>query len=190
MNGIPYKVEKGDSLKKIAEKFDVPIEAILDANDIQDDNITAGTSYFIPGAKMRTEDLKLAMGELFIYPVSGRLSSSYGWRKDPFTGLRRYHRALDLAAASGTAVKAAMDGKVTTVDNNETFGNYIIMTHPGGWQTMYAHLKSTSVKPGERVEQGAKIGEVGSTGRSTGAHLHFAIYKNSRAVNPLDYLRL
>jgi murein DD-endopeptidase MepM/ murein hydrolase activator NlpD/phage tail protein X len=190
MDGIPYTVVKGDTLKGIAEKFNVPLEAILDANDIQNDNISAGTVYFIPGAKMRAEDLRLAMGDLFVYPVHGRLTSPYGWRKDPFSGQRRYHRALDIAAPSGTAVKAAMAGKVTTVGTNEIFGNYVIITHSGGFQSMYAHLKSSSVVQGVGVKQGDIIGEVGSTGRSTGPHLHFAIYKNQRAVNPLDYLKI
>ncbi|GMO48712.1 MAG: M23 family metallopeptidase [Termitinemataceae bacterium] len=189
MDGIPYKVASGDSLKKISDKFNVPVEAILDANDIQDDNIKAGSVYFIPGAKMRPEDLKLVLGDFFIYPVIGRLSSTYGWRKDPFTGLRRYHRALDLAAPFGSAVKAASSGKVRTIGYNDTFGNYIILTHSEGFRSMYAHLKTVSVKKDAFVNQGDKIGEVGNTGHSTGAHLHFAIHKNGTAVNPLEYLK-
>jgi murein DD-endopeptidase MepM/ murein hydrolase activator NlpD len=190
MDGIPYTVASGDSYKKIADHFNVPLDAILDANDIQDDTIKAGASLFIPGAKMRSEDLKMAMGELFIYPIRGRLTSPYGWRKDPFSGSRRYHRALDLAAPSGTPIKAAMAGKVTSVGYNDTFGNYIIISHAGGYKSMYAHLSSTAVKQGAGVNQGTKIGEVGSTGHSTGPHLHFAIYKNDIAVNPLDYLKI
>ncbi|GHT48368.1 peptidoglycan-binding protein LysM [Spirochaetia bacterium] len=189
MDGIPYTVASGDSLKKIADNFNVPLEAILDANDIQNDNIKIGTVYFIPGAKMKSEDLQLALGELFVYPVTGRLSSSYGWRKDPFTGLRRYHRALDLSAPLGTPVKASMAGKVTTVSVDDTYGNYVIITHSGGFQSMYAHLKTVSAKQGASIRQGEPLGEVGSTGHSTGAHLHFAIYKNNAAVNPLDYLK-
>ncbi|GMO45552.1 MAG: M23 family metallopeptidase [Termitinemataceae bacterium] len=189
MDGIPYTVASGDSLKKIALRFNVPLEAILDANDIQDDNISTGSVFFIPGAKMKTEDLKLALGELFVYPVNGKLTSPYGWRKDPFSGLRRYHRALDLAAPTGSTVKAAMNGKVTTIGRNDTFGIYVIVTHSGGYQSMYAHLNKSDVKQGQSVEQGQKIAEVGTTGLTTGAHLHFAIYKNGIAVNPLDYLK-
>ncbi|MDR3357163.1 MAG: M23 family metallopeptidase [Spirochaetaceae bacterium] len=189
MDGIPYTVVKGDSYQKIADKMNVALEAILDANDIQNDDIKAGEILFLPGAKMRSDDLKMALGELFTYPVRGRLSSSFGWRKDPFSGQRRYHSAIDLAANTGTPVKAASDGKVTTVSYSSVFGNYVIITHSGGFQSMYAHLNSTNVKEGARVVQGDNIGTVGSTGRSTGSHLHFAIYKNGRAVNPLEYVK-
>jgi murein DD-endopeptidase MepM/ murein hydrolase activator NlpD len=189
MDGIPYTVVKGDSYQKIADRMNVALEAILDANDIQNDNINIGDILFLPGARMRSDDLKMALGELFMYPVRGRLSSPFGWRKDPFTGQRRYHSAIDLAANTGTPVKAAADGKVTSVAYSSVFGNYIIITHGGGFQSMYAHLNSTNVKEGARVTQGDKIGAVGSTGRSTGSHLHFAIYKNGRAVNPLEYIK-
>jgi murein DD-endopeptidase MepM/ murein hydrolase activator NlpD len=188
MDGIPYTVKSGDSLLKISSGMGVPLAAILDANDIQSDTITPGTTLFIPGARMRSEDLKLALGELFIYPIRGRLTSPFGWRNDPISGVRRYHAALDLAANTGTPVKAAMDGKVATVGFNGTYGKFIILSHGNGFQTMYAHLSVTSVTQGSSVQQGAKIGEVGSTGYSTGPHLHFAVYKNGRAVNPFDLL--
>jgi murein DD-endopeptidase MepM/ murein hydrolase activator NlpD len=189
MDGIPYIVKKGDSLSGISQSLGVPLEAILDANDLQKDTITAGQMIFVPGARMRSEDLKLALGELFIYPLKGaRLTSPFGWRNDPISGVRRHHAAIDLAAPAGTMVKAAMDGKVSSVGFNSTYGKYIIMSHGSEYQTMYAHLSLVSVKQGDRVNQGVKIGEVGSTGYSTGPHLHFAIYKNGRPVNPLDFL--
>jgi murein DD-endopeptidase MepM/ murein hydrolase activator NlpD len=188
MDGIPYTVRRGDSLLKISAAQGVPLMAILDANDLDSETINPGTVVFIPGAKMKSEDLKLALGELFIYPVRGRLTDSYGWRNDPISGVRRYHAALDLAAPTGTLLIAAMDGRVATVGSNATYGKFIILSHAGGYQTLYAHLSVVSVKQGAWAAQGSKIGEVGSTGYSTGPHLHFAIYKNGRAVNPLDFL--
>jgi murein DD-endopeptidase MepM/ murein hydrolase activator NlpD len=128
------------------------------------------------------------LGELAVYPIRGRLTSGFGWRSDPINGARRYHAAIDLAAAIGTPVKAAMDGKVAAAGNNATYGKFIILSHDGGYQSMYAHLSVISVNQGDRVSQGNKIGEVGNTGYSTGPHLHFAMYKNGRAVNPLDLL--
>jgi murein DD-endopeptidase MepM/ murein hydrolase activator NlpD len=187
MDGIPYTVKRGDSLSKISTAMGVPMAAILDANDMDSDAITVGMSLFIPGARMRSEDLKLALGELFVYPVRGRLSSPYGWRNDPISGARRFHAALDMAANTGTPVKASMDGRVT-VGVNSVYGKYIILSHSGGFQTLYAHLNTISVAQGAQVSQGTKIGEVGSTGYSTGPHLHFAVYKNGKAVNPLEYL--
>jgi murein DD-endopeptidase MepM/ murein hydrolase activator NlpD len=189
MDGIPYTAKNGDSLSRISQSMGVPLEAILDANDIQRDAISAGQLIFIPGARMRTEDLKLALGELFIYPLKGaRLSSQFGWRNDPISGVRRHHAAIDLAAPTGTTVKAAMDGKVSTVGFNSTYGKYIILSHGGDYQTMYAHLSRILVQNGVYVNQGTVIGRVGSTGRSTGPHLHFAVYKNKRAINPLEVL--
>jgi murein DD-endopeptidase MepM/ murein hydrolase activator NlpD len=188
MDGIPYTVKKGDTLSKISSAQGVPLEAILDANDIQNDFISPGTVIFIPGAKMKTEELKLALGELFIYPIRGRLTSPYGWRNDPISGVRRYHAALDLAAPTGTPIKAAMDGRIVTLGFNSVYGKYIIMSHSNGFQTLYAHMNATSVGQGAYVQQGAKIGEVGSTGYSTGPHLHFGIFKNGKAVNPLEFL--
>jgi murein DD-endopeptidase MepM/ murein hydrolase activator NlpD len=188
MDGIPYTVKNGDSLLKISTNMNIPLAAILDANDVQNETITPGTVLFIPGARMKTEDLKLALGELFIYPINGRLTSSYGWRHDPISGVRRFHSAIDLASPTGTAIKAAMEGRVSTVGFNSTYGKFIILSHNNGFQTMYAHMNVTSVVQGSYVNQGTKIGEVGSTGYSTGPHLHFAVFKNGGAVNPIDFL--
>jgi murein DD-endopeptidase MepM/ murein hydrolase activator NlpD len=187
MDGIPYTVKKGDSYTKIAAVFEVPLEAVLDANDIQSDVINPGTVLFIPGARMDKNALRQALGELFIYPVNGRMSSPFGWRKDPFTGTRSYHGGLDLSARMGTPVKAAADGKVSATGTNAVYGNFVILSHAGDYQTMYAHLSRIMVRGGS-VNQGTVIGLVGNTGRSTGAHLHFAVYKNKRAVNPLEVL--
>jgi murein DD-endopeptidase MepM/ murein hydrolase activator NlpD len=189
MDGIPYTVKKGDNLSKIAISMKVPLEVILDANDLRSDIIVAGQSLFIPGARMSPEALKLSLGELFIYPIRKNISSGYGWRADPFTGEQRFHYAVDLKGNTGTPVKAAMDGTVSAlVRDSRDYGNYIILRHSGGYRTVYAHLSAFSVKLGDKVIQGNKIGEVGSTGRSTGPHLHFQIYKDGRAVNPIDLL--
>jgi len=189
MDGVPYVVKSGDSLSAISKSQGVPLEAILDANDIQSDVINPGITLFIPGARMSREDLRMAMGELFLYPVRGaRLSSPFGWRNDPISGVRRHHAAVDLSAPEGTPIKAAMEGKVSAVGFDKTYGNYVILTHSGGFQTMYAHLNTVTVKKGGQIGQGGQIGTVGTTGYSTGPHLHFAIYKNGRAVNPLDFL--
>jgi murein DD-endopeptidase MepM/ murein hydrolase activator NlpD len=194
MDGIPYTVKQGDTLDKIVALTGVPLTAILDANDLQDERLLASAVLFLPGGKMGKEELNKALGvgaagDTFAWPIRGRLTSPYGWRDDPFTGVRAYHAALDMAAALGTPVKATMSGKVSSVGVNSVYGKFIIITHNNGFQTMYGHLSSTSVTQGETVKQGAKIGEVGSTGRSTGPHLHLALYKNGRAVNPLDYLK-
>jgi murein DD-endopeptidase MepM/ murein hydrolase activator NlpD len=188
MDGIPYIVKKGDSISKISKSMGVPLNAILDANDIRSNDIQTGETLFIPGARLAPEALKRALGELMVYPVRGRLTSGFGWRNDPISGVRRYHAAIDLAAGMGTPVKAVMDGAVSVVGYNPTFGKFVIVSHYGGYQSMYAHLSAAPVKQGDRVIQGGKIGEVGNTGYTTGPHLHFAVYRNGRALNPLDLI--
>jgi murein DD-endopeptidase MepM/ murein hydrolase activator NlpD len=137
---------------------------------------------------MTKEALREALGNVYIYPINGRRTSPFGWRNDPFTGLRSYHAALDLAAPLGTPVKAAGDGRVSATGYNSVYGNFIIITHSGGYQTMYGHLNKILIGKGAQVSQGTIIGQVGSTGRSTGSHLHFAAYKNGRAINPLELI--
>lgn len=188
MDGIPYTVKRGDSLSKISKTWGVPIEAILDANDLTSEVISPGTQLFLPGARLSSLELKRIMGNLFVYPLNGRLTSLFGWRNDPFTGVRRFHAAIDIAQDIGFPVGASMDGRVSATGYNSVYGNYIILSHDGGYQTMYAHLSRILVQKGDRVAQKQRIGEVGSTGYSTGPHLHFAIFKNGRAMNPLELL--
>jgi murein DD-endopeptidase MepM/ murein hydrolase activator NlpD len=189
IDGIPYTIKAGDSLSAIAEALHVPMEVIIEVNNIQMPALKAGDVLFIPGARMPPEDLKLVLGENFIYPINGRLTSPFGWRVDPLKPTRRnYHKAIDLAAPTGTPVKAARDGKIMIVDSNPSFGKFVIISHNATYQTLYAHLSTISVRVGATVSQGQKIGEVGNTGYSTGSHLHFALYKNGSEVDPLDYL--
>ena len=193
MNGIPYTVKNGDSITGISQSYNIPLEVIADVNNIQQDLILPGEIIFLPGARMPARDLRLAMGTYFISPLRGynaRLTSIFGWRADPFHGAQRFHDAIDLAISHGTAVRAASAGRIAVVGNNSVYGRFIIMEHVDNYQTLYAHLSVISVRQGDRVEQGIKIGEVGSTGLSTGPHLHFAVYRNGRAVNPLDYMTL
>jgi murein DD-endopeptidase MepM/ murein hydrolase activator NlpD len=126
-----------------------------------------------------------------IKPVPGGITSGYGWRVDPVNpkpGVKLFHRAVDFAGNIGDPVKAAMGGTVLHIDNNPTFGNFIILKH-GELQSMYAHLSAASVKTGDTVKQGQEIGKIGNTGYTTGPHLHFAAFRNGTAVNPLDLLK-
>ena len=188
MDGIPYTAQQGDSYPGIAASMKVPLEAVLDANDIQTEAVKPGTVLFIPGAKMRQEDLRLALGELFMFPVRGRITSSFGYRVDPFTRTKLFHAGMDLSSGMGTPVRAAAGGRVSATGYNAVYGNFVILTHNKTYQTMYAHLSRIMAAKGNYVGQGETVGRVGSTGRSTGPHLHFAVYKNSKAINPLEIL--
>jgi murein DD-endopeptidase MepM/ murein hydrolase activator NlpD len=192
MDGIPYTVKSGDTYESIAASMNAPLFAIVDANDIQSkDDIAPGKVLFIPGARMSREAFRMALGDYFIWPINNhRITSPYGWRTDPVTGKgRRVHEGIDLSANTGVPIKAAMDGRVVAASIDPVYGKYIIISHPNGLQTLYAHMNAFVVKDGDYVYQGANIGEVGATGYVTGAHLHFGVYKNGKSVNPLVYLK-
>jgi murein DD-endopeptidase MepM/ murein hydrolase activator NlpD len=115
-------------------------------------------------------------------------SSSYGWRVDPFTGKMAFHEGLDFMAEAGTPIYAAASGIVTAAERQPDYGNIIKIDHGSGIETRYAHASRILVKPGQRVEKGQMIAEVGSTGRSTGAHLHFEVRLNGAALDPRRFL--
>ena len=191
VDGVMYTVAKGNSLAGLSAKFNVPLEDLLDVNDLASQTLTVGQQLFIPGAKMDAAKLHEVLGDLFKIPISAayRISSKFGWRPDPFTGVRSYHTGIDLACPEGTPIRAAMNGKVAFVGWSNVFGNYVIVNHPNGYQTLYGHMASSHVKKGQNVTQATVIGLVGSTGYSTGAHLHFTVYKNGRLVNPSSVLK-
>lgn len=120
--------------------------------------------------------------------VSGTLSSGYGNRIDPISGRRAFHDGIDIAASYGTPVYAYADGTVIAAGWNNTRGYYVTISHANGIQTNYLHLSKYLVKKGQKVSVGTNIGQVGSTGYSTGNHLHFSVQKNGVTVNPWDYL--
>jgi len=187
-DGILYTVVKGDSLSSIARANKVAYERILEANGLSSPVIQPGQKIFLPGANLSTWELKQASGELFIYPTRGYITSRFGTRRDPFTGVRTYHNGIDIANALGTPVRASMAGTVTDTGFNSSYGNYVVISHEGGFQTLYGHLKAFSVKVGQEVGQGQQIGQMGNTGYSTGTHTHFSIFKWNKALNPLNYL--
>ncbi|MCH8275703.1 MAG: peptidoglycan DD-metalloendopeptidase family protein [Armatimonadetes bacterium] len=117
-------------------------------------------------------------------PVSGRISSGYGMRRHPFKGGRRMHTGIDIAAASGTPIKASGDGRVVSASYRNGYGNTVIIDHGGGVTTLYAHCSKLYVKAGQSVKQGEKIAAVGSTGLSTGPHVHWEVRINGKPVNP------
>ena len=188
-DGVPYEVKAGDSIAAISKKHNISVNSILDANNLKSDVLQPGEILFIPGAAMNEFDYKKAMGTLFIYPTNGRLSSSFGYRPDPFTGQRRFHNGIDIANGIGTKIVATMSGRVADVgDRPSGYGKYVIIKHSNGYQSLYGHLSRITVREGEYVYQNEKLGEMGNTGRSTGPHLHFSIYKNNTPVNPKTYL--
>lgn len=190
-DGLNHIVKKGDSINSISVKYHVSVEDILDANELSDERLFVGQKIFIPGARLDSSSLKKALGELFSNPIKSRykISSYFGKRADPFTGVASFHTGIDLACPAGTPVNATMGGKIVYVGWSNIFGNYVIINHGNGYQSLYGHLLKVLCRSNQNVSQGEKIGLVGSTGYSTGPHLHFTVYKNGKLVDPLTLLK-
>ncbi len=168
---------------------DLIVEQLLDKLDMTqntDNKLKEKKELIKPSNDLKTE---LNFNLNFIKPVKGDVSSPFGWRIDPFTGKRAYHKGVDFRAPLGTPVRSAERGKVIFAGKKGGYGNLIIVEHRGGFRTYYAHLQEIDVKEGEDVERGQMIGKVGSTGRSTGPHLHFEVRRGDRVYNPLVELK-
>ena len=129
-------------------------------------------------------------GGMFKWPCPSytRISDEYGWRIHPTLGVRKFHNGIDMAAPGGSPILAAYGGVVVAADYNSTMGNYIMINHGGGLYTIYMHASALYVSTGQTVSMGDKIAAVGTTGRSTGNHLHFGVRLNGEYVNPNQYL--
>ena len=187
-SGLKYRVKRGDYLGGIANKFGVALNELLDWNNLETSVIVPGQDLFIPNARLSEMERNRVFGRLFIYPTKGRITDRFGMRRDPFTGMRRFHNGVDLAAPVGTPVIASMSGRVAMVGYNPTYGKYLILTHPEGFQTLYGHLSAFRVQKGETVGQGQRIADMGNSGYSTGSHLHFSIFRRGEPIDPFEYL--
>lgn len=185
--------------ERTIEKTKTTIEALLQKKFINKLNDSAYFCYNINGRFYThiTEDKFDQTIRAFFLDVKMKppldkywLSSDYGYRKNPFGGEQQFHKGIDMAAPEGTPVYACKAGKVISATKlDATFGNYIVIKHSNGLSSIYAHLSKMIVKMGEAVSTGQKIGEVGKTGKVTGAHLHFEIRQNGQATNPNAYIK-
>ena len=143
-------------------------------------------------ARMASEKEQLLAAIPAIMPVRNedlkRMASGYGWRTDPFTKVRKYHNGMDFSAPTGTPIYATGDGVVKRADNRASgYGNHIRIDHGFGYSTLFGHLYKYNVKRGQKVKRGQLIGFVGSSGRSTGPHLHYEIIKDGTRINPVNF---
>jgi murein DD-endopeptidase MepM/ murein hydrolase activator NlpD len=137
-----------------------------------------------------TEQVKLLAAKPDFWPVSGRITSKFGYRRSPFgTGRREYHDGLDIAAPYGTAIRAAGDGTVTFAGYVAGYGRMLTISHGYGYLSHYAHNSVNLVKVGDAVKKGERVAKVGTSGRTTGAHVHFMIDLNGKRIDPLNVLR-
>ena len=139
-------------------------------------------------ARMEALEMGLSSVPQVLPARAEMVTSSYGYRRDPFTGAAAMHSGLDFRGATGTPIYAAAKGRVTFVGRKSGYGNVVEITHGNGLMTRYAHMSKFNARVGQQVAAGATIGGIGSTGRSTGPHLHYEVRINGRAVNPRTFL--
>jgi len=190
-DGKLYEVQEGDVLWAIADRFQVDIADIIDANELADPAVLyAGEALFIPGAAEAEPAVSaIAAGsplrEHLLWPVAavGRISSPFGPR------MGTMHTGVDIAVPRGTAITAAARGRVVAASWLGAYGRAVVLTHPrSGWKTLYAHALRLVVSEGQWVTAGQTIGYVGTSGRSTGPHLHFEVIIDGQPRDPLQYL--
>ena len=180
---IIYYVKKGESLWSISREYNVKLESIIAANSITD------ASKISTGQQLRIPNVPGARSNIcnFIWPVRGRITSPYGMRV--VSGRKDFHAGIDIGGPTGTNIVAAESGRVSYAGYMRGFGNVIILSHDGGYSTVYGHNSVNLVKKGQYVNKGSIIGKVGRTGNATGSHLHFEIRSGGNPVNPLSYLK-
>jgi murein DD-endopeptidase MepM/ murein hydrolase activator NlpD len=199
VTGIAHKVKKGDTVHSVAKKYDTSSQGIVDFpfNTFVNDEtfeLAIGQALVVPegimpsakGTTPRRQFITPDAGTVvasgnFIWPTSGGISQNFVW----------YHKGVDISNRSAPGVLAADAGTVVVAGwpDGYGYGNRVIIDHGNGFKTLYAHLSSIYVRSGQQVNRGDAIGKMGSTGRSTGTHLHFEVIKNGGYLNPLSVLR-
>lgn len=210
--GVIHHVAAGENLYRIGKRYGVPPKEIAKANGIRDvTGLSIGQRLYIPGARRRLagsanervprkrsgvgssgnmaearrRGKKSARNQTdldFAWPVRGTLSSNFGRRWG------RNHEGIDIKAKTGTPIFASESGRVIISGRLRGYGKVVVVKHAGRYRTLYAHASKLLVRKGAFVERGQKIAEVGSTGKSTGPHLHFEIRRSEIAQNPIRYL--
>ena len=189
-NGLLYTMKKGETLADVTDRYDVSLTRVLTFNKIDDANsIREGDDIFLPGAKYTLDERIDKFGQMFSLPTTvTRISSVFGYRIHPITGVRTKHMGVDIPGRLNTPVYASRKGKVIFAGYSGGYGNLVIVRHDKGYTTYYGHLNSITTRSGANVGVGVMIGRMGSTGRSTGSHLHFEVRRNGVALNPADFI--
>jgi murein DD-endopeptidase MepM/ murein hydrolase activator NlpD len=191
-NGALHQVKSGESLESIAALYKVEPQTLRDTNYLGWRGLKAGQILFVLGASPKR--LSPPMAELFEArsfirsPLAGAYTSLMGYRVDPFNDEKRLHNGVDIRAPFNALVAAAADGVVSLAGWNGGYGKCVIIEHHNGFRTLYGHLNVILVRQGQRVKQHQYIGKVGMTGRTTGPHLHFTVWKDGKIQDPLKYL--
>lgn len=208
-DGLSVKMAAGQTIAMLAKKYNVHEKAIRMANGLGDEaSVKAGTEIFLPGASQtlsvyrssaggggRTKKAPLvakssgASYGRFSWPVVGKVTSPFGWRRHPIRRRRRFHAGIDIALPRYTPIRAARGGQVIFAGWMHGYGRAVIIRHDSTYTTLYGHAQSLNVRKGQYVQKGAVIATVGSSGQATGPHCHFEVRIRDRPTNPMNYLR-
>jgi murein DD-endopeptidase MepM/ murein hydrolase activator NlpD len=178
-DGTYVTVKRGDTVDGICKKYEVDMTELVNSNPGVDVlRLRIGEKLFVPGSG--------ALRQLFRFgwPVHGRISSRYGNRYHPIFRRRMMHTGLDIAARTGSPIRAALGGRVSYAGWKGGYGRAVIIEHANGYETLYGHCSKILVKRGQTVKRGEEIAKVGSTGVSNGPHVHFEVKKSGKRVNP------
>ena len=178
---VAIKLIGGEVSYKFTQWYNTNVKDVTDVSEVVDED-----TLFIKSDKLTILSASQQKNDAYlITPLSGQISSYFGYRTDPINGEYKMHNGLDIAAEKGSEIVSAYDGVVFKTGYDLGYGNFIIIDHSGGLKTLYGHCDSITAKTGQTVQQGQAISTVGSTGRSTGNHLHFEIIKDGSKVDPL-----
>jgi murein DD-endopeptidase MepM/ murein hydrolase activator NlpD len=201
VTGVTHTVASGENIGQIAKKYGLEENKIVEANNLAEANkLAAGQKLIIPGGRKLTSAVSVATSytglsaikDLIIPPAAQPVANKMNWPTEGYRITQYYswrHQGVDIANKIGTPIYAADTGVVEYAGWSTGYGNNIVVNHGGGKKTRYAHLSKFYVKKGQEVDKGNAIGAMGSTGWSTGSHLHFEIIIDGRKYNPLNYIK-
>ncbi|HEO66202.1 MAG TPA: M23 family metallopeptidase [Spirochaetes bacterium] len=187
MRGIIHEIKQTTHLRSLSARYQIPDAILYSINKLKDEELYQGQKLFIPYKKLSKQHKQYFSRGIFLLPVSGRLTSGFGLRIDPFNNRWTFHGGVDIAAKTGTLVHASQAGQVIFSGYMGGYGKLIIVRHKYGYNTFYGHLSKRLYRKGHWVRKGQVIGKVGSTGRCTGPHLHFEIRRFNLRKNPLKF---
>lgn len=188
---LTHTIKSGDTLAALASRYQISVQALAAANRDKDPyQLEIGDVLVIPVADAEGIMVSAtpsrgysAAAALLRWPVIGKITSQYGWRKSGF------HHGVDIAEEKGTPIRAAADGIVTFTGSKPVYGKTVIIAHDDGRETLYAHAQSILVNQKQSVRKGQIIATVGTTGRTTGPHVHFEVKVNGKNINPMNQLQ-